>query len=92
MGIAEPSSSEDLRPKQRFHIAATVRYMKNHHVLACDAVDDDVFADRETPQARMQILVAAAADVGWRASRKKWSVMESLRRSATSTLPLSVAM
>jgi hypothetical protein len=40
---------QDLVVEQRFHIAATVRYVKNHHVLALDAVIDEVLACGNTP-------------------------------------------
>lgn len=37
--------------EQTFDIPAAAQHAKNHHVFRVNAVDDNVFADRETAQA-----------------------------------------
>jgi hypothetical protein len=37
--------------------------VKNKHVIAFDAIDDNEFAHRETTQARAQVVIAPPADL-----------------------------
>jgi hypothetical protein len=78
-----------LLPQHRIDIPAAPKNMKNQNVLASDAIDDDVFADGKTAEARPQIFIAVASNV--RVAGKKISAMESTSRSAISTLPFSLA-
>ena len=66
--------------------------MQDEHVLAFYTVNDDIFAAGKAPQTGTEVLVAAASYIGMAGEKKKRSVMESIRRSAISMLPLSLAM
>jgi hypothetical protein len=51
-------------PEKRFNVTAGADHIKNQHVLTLNAIDDDILARKKTSQARAQILIAAASDVG----------------------------
>jgi hypothetical protein len=79
-------------------IPAAAHHTKNHHIcqfeqfsanFALDAVDNNVLSDWEAAHAGAQILVAGTAQIG--GGRKNRPVMESIRRSAMSVLPLFIA-
>jgi hypothetical protein len=79
-------------PEERLNIAATPHYMQYEDVLAFNAVNNHIFAAGKTSQPRTKVLVPASSQIGVVARRKKRSIIESIRRSAISMLPLSLAM
>jgi hypothetical protein len=66
--------------------------MQYKDVLAFNTVNNDIFAAGKAPQTRTKVLVPASSQIGVGGEKKKRSVMESIRRSAISMLPLSLAM
>ena len=50
--------------KQCRNVPATAQHAKNQHVFVLGTVDDAVLADRKTPQARAQIFITGAAQIG----------------------------
>lgn len=79
-------------PQKRLNVAATSDNMQDLHLLAFNAVDDDVLANGKGSQSGSQVENAAAAYTRMPGEQKNRSVMESISRSAMSKLPLLVAM
>jgi hypothetical protein len=50
--------------EQGYEVLPTVRDAKNEHVIAFDAVDDDVITDGKTAQALASIIISGTTDPG----------------------------
>jgi len=50
--------------KQRLNVPAAAQDAKNQHIFVLKPVNNDVFAHRKAPQARAEISIPAAADIG----------------------------
>lgn len=78
--------------EQCLHIAAGTDDVKDQYVLMINTVNNEILARQKTPQAGTQIVIATAPDMRIAGKKEKTLSMESITRSAISTLPLSVAM
>jgi hypothetical protein len=50
--------------KERLNVPTAAQDAKNQHIFVLETVDDDVLTHRKAPEARAQIVVSAATDVG----------------------------
>jgi hypothetical protein len=71
--------------QQGFGIAGGGHHMQDEHVVALDAVDDEVPADGKTPQAGAQVVVTRAAHV-WMAGEQKETLSNGIDQSVGNVL------
>ena len=74
--------------EQRCEVPATAQDAENEHVFVLDAVDDDILATGKLRRPGRKSSSRARPTLGYLARRKNRSVMESIKRSAMSILPL----
>ena len=81
-----------LPAKERVEVTLAVRHAKDQHILASHAVQDDIGIDGEGSPATAQVVTGTAYLRVVGNQFKPLGDGVNLRRSAISTLPLSVAM
>ena len=80
-------------PEQCFEMASSMHHAENKNLLTIDAIEDDVLPHGGAARAGTEIFIAGSSQIGEAGQRKrKRLVIASIRRVATSMLPLSLAV
>ena len=59
--------------EQRLNVSTAAQHPKNQHVFIPKAIENKLLANRKTPQAGAQIIVAAASNI-WKIREKEESI------------------